>query len=322
MVLKWKMQKFSPISMKPLRKWIWRVVAAITTFLCLEDLRRVRDSHNLGAMIQIKKPMKIVGFWHIGESFQPHEEARDAFVIKQAKEIMNSYLFSKEGLESGNYTLELHYVTTVKLSKATKSFLHRASDGLIREHPPTVLRMDPEEEYFEFPTLAELHSHCRKKENEGNVVFYIHSKTKDAPRIEMEDYLLGKTCVTCLSRERKLACGPNLVGTGWTWSHFGGNFWMTRCSHISTLNFPFYEGLLEEANNGMTSKQQSEAYPPYGRLFAEYWMFNDSGLRMSYRGKEVPIEMRRGLIPLDRVCSFRAHYVSPEDNSKFVFYFA
>lgn len=252
----------------------------------------------------IGKP-KIVGFWHIGHSFQSDKnESRDEFAMKQGREILSTYLFSKEGLDSGAYDLRLNYVTTLDLSQETKEFFNQS--GLIHELKPTVLEMEADEEYYEFPTLTELHSFCLAPENEETIVFYIHSKTSDAHRLYRQNYLLGKSCQTCMKNEKKMACGPRYTGShGWFWSHFSGNFWMTRCSHISKLNRPFHKSLLYEFQNGMTSKEQSNAYPPYGRIFAEYWMMNDAGKRPTRSTEyETP-----ALISYDKLCTDKSFFV-------------
>lgn len=248
---------------------------------------------------------KIVGFWHIGESHTPEEgNDRDQFAMKQGQEILSTYLFSKEGLDSGAYDLRLNYVTTLDLSQETKRFFNES--GLIHELPPTVLEMEEEQEYYEFPTLTELHSFCLAPENEETVVFYVHSKTLDAQRQYRQNYLLGKNCQTCLQNEKKVACGPRYTGShGWFWSHFSGNFWMTRCSHIAKLNSPFHKTFLYEFQNGMTSKEQSNSYPPYGRIFAEYWMMNDSGKR-PVRSTEYETP---GLIRNDQLCTDKTFFV-------------
>ena len=239
-----------------------------------------------------KKGRNIVGFWHIGASNYGNEVSRDEFVKNQAHEILNSYMF-KEGLQGWNYDLRLNYVTRVELKDETKDFLRNT--GLIHELPPTQFEMKDDEEYFEFPTLTEIHQFCQKPENIDAEVFYIHSKTRDDLRNEMEDYLLGKTCVECLSDESKMACGPNHI-IGFYWEHFSGNFWMSRCSHVANLNFPFGQGILDEENEG--HHPAVFAVPPYGRYFAEYWLLNDSGER-GYR----TFEMAEGLLKKDQVCS-------------------
>ena len=135
-----------------------------------------------------KKKTRVVGFWHIGNSRTSHE-SRDHFVIKQAKEILSSYLFSDGLLEEGGgnkYDLTLNYVTQVNLSNETKSFLKES--GVIVEHPPKVVEVEEGIEYYEFPTLAELHSFCSLEENIESIVFYIHSKTIDRLR-------QGKLCL-------------------------------------------------------------------------------------------------------------------------------
>ena len=90
---------------------------------------------------------RVVGFWHIGNSRTSHE-SRDHFVMKQAKELLETYLFS-DGLKEGAYDLTLNYVTQVNLSNETKAFLKET--GLIIEHPPKVIELEEGVEYYEFP---------------------------------------------------------------------------------------------------------------------------------------------------------------------------
>jgi len=142
----------------------------------------------------------IVGFWHIGENFQPSAESRDHFVMKQSNEILSSYMFT-EGLQTGEYNLKLNYVTTVTLSDETKQFL--SSTGIIHEHPPTVLQMEEGKEYYEYPTLAEVWDFCQDPRNIDTDVFYMHSKTRDAVRIYFTEFLLGESCLSCLKDGRK-----------------------------------------------------------------------------------------------------------------------
>lgn len=95
-------------------------------------------------------------------------------------------------------------MTRLKLSNETKDFL--ANSGYIHELPPTAISdMKEDEEYFEYPTLQELHKFCMSPENLDTVVFYIHSKTNDEWRKKMEEYLFGQECVRCLSDENNNA---------------------------------------------------------------------------------------------------------------------
>ena len=136
-------------------------------------------------------------------------------------------------------------MTQVKLSDDTKKFLGQT--GLIHEGNYTAMDLEEGVEYYEYPTLVQLHDYCLDPEHEDDIVFYLHSKTRDSPRQSFENILFGDTCVQCMQDESKLACGPNFTGThGWFWSHFSGNFWMTRCSHIKKLNKPFDPKFLEE----------------------------------------------------------------------------
>ena len=144
--------------------------------------------------------LDIVGFWHIGGSRYAGEVDRDDFVRMQAKEILGTYLFSEES----QHNVKLNYVTRLDLSDETKTILR--DTHVIYELPPTALPdMKDDEEYYEYSTLAELHSFCLKPENEDTVVFYIHSKTNDGARQAMEEYLLGSECAECMQDENKVA---------------------------------------------------------------------------------------------------------------------
>lgn len=238
------------------------------------------------------KNLKLVGFWHIGGNAQPTDLSRDQFVQKQAKEIVDSYLFSN------GFDVTLNYVTRLELSNDTKAILDFCQ---FQELEPTAIEMEDDKEYFEFPTLSELHNFCVQPENFETVVFYVHSKTNDEWRNMMEDYLLGPECVGCLSDQSNLACGYNLKDiNSFIWQHFSGNFWMTRCSHISKLNPPFFKELLDEVeDNPGGGAGYAWSFPPFGRSFAEFWVANDiAGERPAHEFKKV-----KGLLPLDQVCS-------------------
>jgi len=238
------------------------------------------------------KKKQIVGFWHIGPNFQPRSDGKtfEEFVMMQADEILRSYLFG-EGLSEEKYDLKLNYVTTLDLSDETKSYLK--SSGLIHELPPTALKMEDGKQYFEFPTLMELHTFCLAPENLDTIVFYIRSKTNDDLRIRFTNYVLGESCLRCLKEEGKKACGVTFKGLFGIlrWSKFSGNFWMTNCNHISKLNPPWYPEILEEAKMPDIEGPMM-AVPPYGRYFAEYWMLNDAlGPRQPHakKGKATPL---------------------------------
>lgn len=229
------------------------------------------------------KKQKIVGFWHIGPSANPGGNpttSRDELVLKQLDEIMDQHLF-KEGLQTNNYDLVLKYVIdrNVELAKSTKSAL--AATGNMEEHLPTILKIDdPKRNYFEFPTLVELHAFCQNPDEHDTLVFYIHTKTKDDQRVAMEEYVLGKECLRCFDDPAKQACGPH-YRKNWIWSHFSGNFWMTICSHVRTLNKPWEEhGFIIPGNKKGDLNQIGHLYyPAMGRFFAEYWLMNDAGVR-------------------------------------------
>jgi len=240
--------------------------------------------------------LNIVGFWHIGKSFQGSTESRDVFVMKQAKEILGTYLF-KERSKTTQYDLKLNYVTRETLSNETKSFLQKND---IEELVPTVLDMDGTTEYFEFPSLMELYSFCKKPENHDKIVFYIHTKTVDILRFIFQDFLFGKRCLSCMKSNRYKACGPHYTDTSkFLWSHFAGNFWMTRCSYISILNPPWFNKVLEEEANIKDIKEPWNFHPPYGRYLAEYWMMNDYGERDGH----LPYGRSSSIIKKEEVCS-------------------
>jgi len=241
-----------------------------------------------------QKPLDLVGFWHIGESSGHEQESRDSFVFKQGQEILSSYLFN-EGLNTGDYNLRLNYVTTAHLSDETKNFLGQS--GLIHEHPPKLLSREEGVEYFEYPTLVELHAFCQEPENTDAIVFYMNSKSNDQFRMEFENYLLGDSCVQCMKNDEKQACGPWYTGTdSFYWKHFSGNFWMAKCSHVAMLNTPFYNEVLSEAHD-------PNFYPPKGRMFAQYWLMNDAGSRPE-RTQDIT-QAGQGLLSRQQVCSDR-----------------
>ena len=145
--------------------------------------------------------LKFVGFWHIGASRTAINKTRDEFVMMQAHEILDSPLFS-EASKFENVTI--NYVTRLDLSNETKQFLQ--DTNVIHELKPTAIPdMKDDDEYFEFPTLAEVHNFCLQPENRDTVAFYIHSKTVDTTRKELEGFLLSERCAQCMQDERKVA---------------------------------------------------------------------------------------------------------------------
>ena len=144
-----------------------------------------------------KSSICISEFSKIGNA-QPTQISRDEFVHNQAEEILDSYLFKND------LNVQINYVTRLNLSNETKDFL--AESGYIHELPPTAIpNMKEDKEYFEYPTLQELHKFCTSPGNLDTVVFYIHSKTNDEWRKKMEEYLFGQECVRCLSDENNTA---------------------------------------------------------------------------------------------------------------------
>jgi hypothetical protein len=224
--------------------------------------------------------LRFVGFWHIGGKAQQTTFSTDEIVQKQLGEIQSTHLFS----ECNDYDVTLNYVTRVNLSDETKNML--SQDERVQELPPTAIEnMEDDEEYYEFTTLMEMHSYCQNlAEDVDEVVFYMHSKTHNQWRLFMENYLLGPECAQCLEDTDKMACGTSFISDKWIWSHFSGNFFMTRCSHIRRLNPPYTPEIMNEIHDiqeatGGVSSGFPHAYPPYGRFAAEYWVMNDAGER-------------------------------------------
>lgn len=247
--------------------------------------------------------LRFVGFWHIGnansnknsDNSNDQQEtgdhiastspgSRDEFVLGQLEEIKSAHLFN----ECNNYDVTLNYVATANLSEQTKQTL--SDDPRIHELPPTrsIESIDDNEEYFEFPTLMELHSFCVNlppEDEEDVVVFYLHTKSNDNWRRWMENYLMGEECVQCLEDPSMMACGPSLIDDPNIWQHFSGNFFMTRCQHVRQLNPPYTSKILDEIHDIQKASKNDKvsgyphAYPPYGRYAAEYWVMNDAGER-------------------------------------------
>lgn len=219
--------------------------------------------------------LNFVGFWHIGKSNKDSKISRDEFVLEQLDEIQSTHLFN----DCNEYNVTLNYVTTINLSNETKNILSK--NERIHELPPShIENMQEDEEYFEFTTLMELHSYCiNLPEDEDAVVFYIHSKSHNQWRYWMENYVLGESCVECMEDPSKMACGPSLITDPSIWQHFSGNFYMTRCQHVRTLDMPWKPTIMDEIHDIMNlSKNTSSGFPhsyaPYGRYFAEYWLMN------------------------------------------------
>lgn len=176
-------------------------------------------------------------------------------------------------------------VTTVDLNETTRKLL--ATDDRISIEAPTRIRnMNSSLEYYEFPTLCELHSYCQESLKE-EMVFYIHTKTQDQWRQHMEERVLTD-CAACLRDDpNKLVCGARFHHNPQhhNWCHFGGNFWMAQCSYIRRLNLPFFPELLDEIAEAVRvapayNRSTNQAgWPhdvrPYGRFFAEWWVTND-----------------------------------------------
>lgn len=246
--------------------------------------------------IQQHSNLTFVGFWHIGGSNYQHQstnpnDSRDAFVLKQLSELQSTQLLSTCNHTSVGYNVDIHYVTRVHLNEETKEAL--SQDGRIHELPPTAIPdLDEHEEYYEFTTLMELYSYCQHLPQDVDVqdpiVFYIHTKSLDEWRIWMEHYLLGPECISCLSDSTKMACGPSLIDDSWIWQHFSGNFFMTRCRHVRTLNPPFAPHIMEEIHDILRVSDNvasgfPHSFPPYGRYVAEYWLMNDKkGVRVEH----------------------------------------
>lgn len=213
-----------------------------------------------------KKKPRIVGFWHLGISNREGQISRDEFAVKQFNEIQNTELFRSEN----EFDVQINLVTRVNLSSETKSIL--LEDPRFIEHPPTAIHnMEEDEEYYEFTTLMELYEFCRIPENSDAITFYIHSKTSDGWRINMENYVLGQGCMDCMRNPDKVACGSDYVD-GYKWKHFSGNFWMARCDYVAELNPPFSDEILYEANVILSKSRDTASgfahdIPPFGRFF-------------------------------------------------------
>jgi len=276
--------------MSPSNKMVKALMLGLTSFAFVEANNNLRGLR--ATSTGDHEPMDIVGFWHIDQSITGPTESRDQLVKKQGQEILNSYMFN-EGLATGDYTLKLNYVTTDPLNDETRDFLR--SSNAIQEHPPTILPREAGVNYFEYPTLIELHAFCQKPTNNDKIVFYLNTKHNDDYRVSFENYLLGDSCVQCMQNDKKQACGPWYTGTdGFYWKHFSGNYWMARCSHIAELNTPFYSDLLHEGH-------YPNFYPPTGRIFAKYWMMNDAGPRPE-RTQDME-SIGHGLLERNQVCS-------------------
>ncbi len=82
---------------------------------------------------------------------------------------------------------------------------------------------------------------------------------------------------------KKKYSGPSLISDeNYIWQHFSGNFFMSRCSHIRTLNPPYTPQIMDEVKailekSGDVASGFPHSYPPYGRYAAEYWLMNDAG---------------------------------------------
>ena len=230
---------------------------------------------------------RFVGFWHIGSGAHGLV-SRDVIVQNQLREILKTKMFKSSTLD-----VTVNWMSSTTLSDATLLLL--AADPRFSKFEP-ILAMEEGEEYYEYPTLNQLHSFCSEEENEATSVFYFHSKTKEAERVAMEEYIFDQ-CSTCMKDPKKLVCGPNYRSeVQGSWCHFRGNFWMARCSHVKKLNPPFFDDLLDEAKEGnkiwvrIREGMSQGGWPhdvrPYGRFFAEYWMMNDKGARVPH---EIPM---------------------------------
>lgn len=230
------------------------------------------------------------GFWHAGRSQSSGRGVTpDDNVVKQFREISNTPLFT----DADSYRVRVRLVTAVALANATLALL--GTDDRISVERPTRMRhmMNASREYYEFPTLCELHSFCQES-LQDEVVFYIHTKSQDGWRREMEDKIFAH-CAPCFRDDpSKLLCGTRYIHQ-WGWCHFGGNFWMARCSYVRRLNLPFFRELLDEVDEAVKVAPQHNrstnqaGWPhdlrPYGRFFAEWWVTNDIRERPAHRAK-------------------------------------
>lgn len=222
-----------------------------------------------GVPLDLIAKSDVIGFWHIGSS---NTIKRDLglFVQKQWNELHALPFFKDE-----NITWTMYAITEEKVSKETWEKLAAESSGRIQYIRPDIISPSVEQPYYEFPTLDMLHKFCAKDQNMEKSVFYIHSKTSDKSRQEMQNHLFQKCHKCLLGNPSKQVCGPRWRGGG-NWCHFSGNFWFTRCQHIRKLRAPFSEAICKE---GWDTGLQHGGWPhdirPYGRFFAEYWVAND-----------------------------------------------
>jgi len=222
---------------------------------------------------------------------------------------MNTSLFT----DTEHYEVSVRIVTTATLENTTMALLG-TDDRISIEHPTRIRDLNASREYYEFPTLCELHSFCQES-LQDEMVFYIHTKTQDEWRQEMEERIFTH-CATCFHEDpSKLLCGTRYIQ--WGWCHFSGNFWMARCSYIRRLNFPFFKELLDEVDEAVKIAPQynrssnQAGWPwdlrPYGRFFAEWWVTNDIRERPEHKAKLFEYTYKRdkphfcALSP-DRVC--------------------
>ena len=91
--------------------------------------------------------------------------------------------------KSTNLDVTVKWMSSTSLSDATLDLL--AADPRKSKFEP-ILAMEEGEEYYEYPTLHQLHSFCSEEENEAASVFYFHSKTKEAERVAMEEYVFDE----------------------------------------------------------------------------------------------------------------------------------
>lgn len=249
----------------------------------------------------------LIGFWHIGSSRASTGVHNALFSGIRSSIALQQYLQLSHSLIIN--TSSIRYISTVPLTEEVEYIL--SMDPRFTHLQPT-LPMDPDEEYFEFPTLDSLHNHCLA--DKDATVFYFHTKTDDYER-EMMGEILFNMCAGCEG-----ICGPRFRSDEESsWCHFKGNFWLAPCSHVRTLNPPYSPLFLAERyeadrlwrlSDRNDAKSPQHGWPhdiiPYGRFMAEYWVTNDRGIRPSHQVGYLEYKKHRKggcLVARDEICT-------------------
>jgi hypothetical protein len=228
----------------------------------------------------------LVAFWHIGRSQSQGSSAVNRIVREQYAQLVQSQAYQTRGLE-------VRWVAPGKCLKPNMT-ISQDVQALLRSdkrfvETPRPLCFDCADgimtEFYEVPTLLQLHSHCLS--HPRDTVAYFHTKTDNKWRQEMMEQVFGEMGDLCHSRcfgdqqqTRKMACGPRVRpatrgpcnNRSPTWCHLSGNFWWARCEYVATLNRPFSEGMMVEA---ALHQMNLPDIRPQGRFFAEWWLLND-----------------------------------------------